>query len=225
MVQRASRHQPSETPIGDLADAGASISIEGEELLADLRPEYPVRLQWAKEADGYRFEVISPQHDTFTVNYFDVANTPTAFDAFWATGGRLLAECQRVGDWIVGRDAEAELGVSVEELNKSGEGEAVKEYREYTADQRRQKLRVESPTSGIDLTPPDPSSYYPWVDPLNRPVLYTYVSDSELNYPICGDYGRYGTFSTGFDAKRMEASSPVGFVQTITGSVPTIGRI
>lgn len=201
MVQRASRQQPSATPIGELADAGASISIESNELRVDLRPAHPVRLQWLKEADRYQFEVRSPQHGTVTVNYFDVANTPTAFDAFWATAGRLLSECQRVGDWIVGRDAEAELGVDVTELDRSGDTEAIEEYRDYTTDQRRQKLRVKSPTTGIDLTPPDPASYYPWVDPLDRPVLYTSGPVSDLDCPICGDYGRYGDLLHGIRCK------------------------
>lgn len=195
------RHPPSKTPIYELANVGASISIDEGEFSVDLRPAFPVRLRWSDSEQKHEWEIISPQHETFVISYFDVTDAATDFDAFWATAGRLLSECQRVGDWIVGLDAETELGVDVENLDRDEDKEAIEEYREYLDNQRRQKLRVESPLEGISMTPPDPSIYYPWVDPLYRPIIYTYRPREGLDCPICGGYGRYGDSLHGIRCK------------------------
>ena len=200
--------QVTDTPVGRLTEGGARITIDSGVHHIEL-PDYDVSISYDPNGDDPVIEVTSPYHDPLPIDHRKKVRVVSEIDTFWIAAGVLFDECERVGGWLVGRDAATFIDDLPSDPQRSElDEETALAYSGFSTEQTRQQNHVQTPTTGIEIPPPDPESYYPWVRPFDRPVLYAYdTNHSSIDCPICGGYGRTSDFEGG-----IRCSTHGGFV-------------
>lgn len=162
----------------------ACVEIGGDVISVELL-DYGVKATFER-AGKYIWEgtIVSENHDPITIR----CGTADTSGSAWCCIERLVDECDRVGEWLVGEDIESMVNPT-KEFREFTESE-VDEWRRLSSESQRQRKRVKNPRRGIKLDPEDPVDYYPWNQPFVRPIVYDYTGCGVEECPVCGGYAR-----------------------------------
>lgn len=181
---RAQPTKVSDTPLQPLLE-NPNVTIKNSDETVIRLEEYGVEIHESE----YGCEVVSEHHDPIRGGHRSLFNVALA----------ILEECERVGDWLVGRDPMEEFGLSKDRVRDYTDIEH-DIYEAYKAEKERQRA-ARHPNSGGDILPANPTEEYPWIRPFDRMPVYAYKSLRKADCPICGAYGRQSDYEDSISCK------------------------